>query len=148
MYGVLQNQLFLPLGGDLSIMNTSSMITVLKENNYVIDDTTPPHVVQEIYNIDLIGGSSHHNLAKHVNFPKYAANTLNDSCPSFVKEKIDFEIIDGGLFISDSEKILDKDVPCILELITAFVKVQPGYSHTNFDKGNFDVMPSMFVDSD
>ena len=127
-------------------MNTSSMITVLKENNYIIDNTTPPYIVQEIYEMHLIWRSTHHDLAKYATFLKYAASTLNDSCPSFDKEKIDFEIIDWDWFISNTEKILDKDIPCILELITAFAKAQPKYSHTNFDDGIFDVIPSIFAD--
>ena len=66
-----KTQLFLPLGGDKTIMSTSEMIAVLKESNYQIGDETPANVVEEIYDIHLLGDTKHDELLKQIRFPKY-----------------------------------------------------------------------------
>ena len=64
-----KTQLFLPLGGNKTLMRTSEMITVLKENNHQIGDETPANVVQEMYDIHLLGNTNHDELVKQITFP-------------------------------------------------------------------------------
>ena len=141
-----KTQLFLPLGGDMTLMSTREMINVLKDNNHQIEDDTPANVVQEMYDIHLLGNTNHDELVKQIKFPKYEANSMNDPFLVLGEKIMTAELVDGGRFISDTVNLADKDVPQMLELIAAFVKVNPGYSHCDFEKGIFDVMPSMLVD--
>ena len=117
---------FLPLGCQKSIMDTSEMIAVLKKSNYQIGDDTEAHHVQEIYYMDLLAATKHQRLSRDIVFLKYSANDFCKSSSLLVNRRLIFELIDGGRFISDTVNLPDEDIPIVLQLMAAFVKVKTG----------------------
>lgn len=121
------------------------MISILMENNYLIDKDTPANICQEWYDIYLDSLVIQDKRTERFKFPVHAAKPLHNKSV-LGTEVMEFELIDGGKFIQEKDKLLDRDILLLLELMSAFVCINPGYSHCDFDKGLFDVMPSLFVD--
>ena len=134
-----KTQLFLPLGGDKTIMSTSEMIAVLKESNYQIGDETPANVVEEIYDIHLLGDTKHDELLKQIRFPKLErclrhafdnkADTILNEAATFIRttdEKIGI-IINNHVPASMRDKIYDVEA-CVTkdELIACRCNCQSG----------------------
>ena len=71
-----KKELFLPIGDKSIIMSNSEMIGVLRKNNYQIGDEADPHLVQEMYDMHLLGDKRHHELSDDIEFPKYSSKAL------------------------------------------------------------------------
>ena len=140
-----RTDLFLPLGADVMVMSNKEMIRILKENNHQIGDDTPPHTIQEMYDLYLTNQNYRDNLKNRITFPLLPAKSLKQ-IDLIGEELLTFNIINGGQFINDKQNICNETLLQVIDLIASFLKIQPGYKHVHFKDEIFNVIPKMFVD--